>query len=148
MPRISSALATRAGRSLQALLDEGVVVYGQDETGDLLAIQETLVIEYVGRLNPVSMSELATACGVLPNTMTGIVDRLVQRKLLERRSAEKDRRIVMVALTDDGRLQLEKNRCFLDDFSRLLLGRLEEADRETLILLLEKIVSPTFDRGK
>jgi len=140
-------LVRRAGASLQSLLDEGVVVYGQDKTGDLLPIQDALVIEYVGRLSPLSMSELATACGVLPNTMTGIVDRLVQRGLVIRDRAEKDRRIVTVALTPAGHGQLVRNRGFLDEFSRSLLSRLAENERETIVFLMEKMVSPTFFRG-
>jgi MarR family transcriptional regulator, organic hydroperoxide resistance regulator len=51
---------------------------------------------------PVPMSELAEALHCDNSNVTGIVDRLEDRGLVERRSATHDRRVKMLAVTDRG----------------------------------------------
>ena len=52
---------------------------------------------------PRAMGELAQRMHCDNSNITGIVDRLTERGLVERRAAEGDRRIKLVALTDAGR---------------------------------------------
>jgi DNA-binding MarR family transcriptional regulator len=52
---------------------------------------------------PKPMSELALALRCDNSNVTGIVDRLEYRGLVERRPAEHDRRVKLLALTDEGR---------------------------------------------
>jgi DNA-binding MarR family transcriptional regulator len=51
---------------------------------------------------PVPMSELAEALHCDNSNVTGIVDRLEDRGLVERRSATHDRRVKMLAVTERG----------------------------------------------
>jgi DNA-binding MarR family transcriptional regulator len=51
---------------------------------------------------PVPMSDLATALHCDNSNVTGIVDRLEDRGLVERRPAERDRRVKMLVLTPQG----------------------------------------------
>src|SRR4051812_43631836 len=53
--------------------------------------------------HPLAMSELAAIRGCDNSNVTGIVDRLEYRGLVERRPAEHDRRVKLLALTDEGR---------------------------------------------
>src|SRR3954467_21142 len=62
---------------------------------------------------PVPMSELAEALHCDNSNVTGIVDRLEDRGLVERRSATHDRRVKMLAVTEkgaDGRERLAARR--------------------------------------
>jgi DNA-binding MarR family transcriptional regulator len=52
---------------------------------------------------PVAMSELAGILGCDNSNVTGIVDRLEYRGLVERRPAEHDRRVKLLALTEQGK---------------------------------------------
>src|SRR3954466_8364067 len=52
---------------------------------------------------PVARSDLAGIPGCDNSNVTGIVDRLEYRGLVERRPAEHDRRVKLLALTDEGR---------------------------------------------
>ncbi|MDP8223655.1 MAG: MarR family winged helix-turn-helix transcriptional regulator [Candidatus Lernaella stagnicola] len=142
MTPANESLSERTRACLQLLVDEGFINWGRDRQNVVLPIQEAATVEVVGRLGPISMSELAVTSGMLPNTMTGIVDRLVQRGYLLRERAERDRRIVMVGLTKVGFEQLEKHKGFLLDFSKTLLERLAPKERDTLVPLLEKIAAP------
>jgi MarR family transcriptional regulator, organic hydroperoxide resistance regulator len=51
---------------------------------------------------PVPMSEVAKSLACDPSNVTGIIDRLEERGLVERRDAPKDRRVRMLALTPAG----------------------------------------------
>ncbi len=50
-----------------------------------------------------TVSQLATAIGSRPSTMTGVLDRLEQRGLIGRTASSEDRRAVSIALTAGGR---------------------------------------------
>ena len=52
---------------------------------------------------PRPMGELAQQMHCDNSNITGIVDRLSERGLVERRAAEGDRRVKLIALTDEGR---------------------------------------------
>jgi len=52
---------------------------------------------------PKPMGELARHMHCDNSNITGIVDRLSERGLVERRAAEGDRRVKLIALTDSGR---------------------------------------------
>ena len=66
--------------------------------------------------------ELAEEVSVSPPTITGITDRLVKQRLVERREDPRDRRIVVLCLTDEGRkLTLE-----IAEKSRSYLGKVFE----------------------
>ncbi|MCP3139226.1 MarR family winged helix-turn-helix transcriptional regulator [Pyxidicoccus xibeiensis] len=51
---------------------------------------------------PLAMSTLAGYLSCDASNVTGLVDRLEARKLVERRSSEQDRRVKMLVLTEDG----------------------------------------------
>jgi DNA-binding MarR family transcriptional regulator len=54
------------------------------------------------------MSSLSQLLGASVSTMTGIVDRLSERGLIERGSDQEDRRIVLVHLSEKGREQISQ----------------------------------------
>jgi DNA-binding MarR family transcriptional regulator len=71
---------------------------------------------------PESMGRLAEALDVSVASMTGIVDRMEKRGLVERRHEEKDRRVVLVYPTEAGRDIFRE----MDERRRIGLGRLLE----------------------
>lgn len=87
-------------------------------------------------LNPSSLAQLL---GVTRATMTGLLDGLEIKGLIERRTQKEDRRKVGVILTDDGRRILDN---ILPEYYRYfakLTTYLDEGERQTLISLLKKI---------
>ena len=57
---------------------------------------------------PKPMGELAHAMHCDNSNITGIVDRLTERGLVERRAVEGDRRVKLVALTEEGQAMREE----------------------------------------
>ena len=56
----------------------------------------------------IRMSQLSQMLGTNLSTMTGIVDRLVERGLVERGADPEDRRIVLVQLAEQGRREISR----------------------------------------
>jgi len=123
---------------LQAILDEALRFRGQNE----LPPHEAIVVDMIGKYPRITMSELAKACSTLPNTLTGVIDRLVRRGFVRRRRDERDRRIVNVELTDLGKEAVEMTQEFLRGYAEMLLNRLAEDERDELIHLLQRITEP------
>jgi DNA-binding MarR family transcriptional regulator len=67
-----------------------------------LSIVQLHVLTILEAAGPVPMGKLADALDVSVASATGIVDRMEQRGLVERRGDESDRRVVLVQPTDAG----------------------------------------------
>lgn len=65
--------------------------------------QVRVLFELVEEEGERSAGELAEALSVAPPTITGLTDRLVKQNLVQRREDPRDRRVVRLALTDEGR---------------------------------------------
>jgi DNA-binding MarR family transcriptional regulator len=64
---------------------------------------QRFVLRLLGRFPGMTAGQLADALGVHPSTITGIVKRLQQRRLVVRRVDPRDRRRSFLALTETGR---------------------------------------------
>jgi DNA-binding MarR family transcriptional regulator len=90
-------------------------------------------------LEPLPMRRLAQKLRCEPSNVTGIVDRLESRGLVERRPDPGDRRVKLAAATDEGRRVAGSLRDSLD-FAREPLAGLSAAEREVLRDLLRRMV--------
>jgi DNA-binding MarR family transcriptional regulator len=89
---------------------------------------------------PISMRELAERLKSDPSNVTGLIDRLEARGLVERRPDPNDRRIKGLALTSAGAMMRERL------FARLYLAppavaELSESDQRSLHDVLQRILS-------
>ena len=64
---------------------------------------EFFALNLLGRKGKISMTELAEECALALSSMTGVVDRLVQKGCVRRAWDEQDRRKVYVALDKKGK---------------------------------------------
>jgi DNA-binding MarR family transcriptional regulator len=94
---------------------------------------------------PCTMTELAEAAMQVPATMTGIVDRLEQRSLVERQRDPADRRSVLVTITDSGKELLaviaSAKRTRLEQFLETLPGNQRQELLTLLRAFLESLAS-------
>ena len=67
-----------------------------------LAPRQAHLLRMMEAGNPLPMSKVACALRCDPSNVTGIVDRLEERGLIERRSDPGDRRVKMLVLTPEG----------------------------------------------
>jgi DNA-binding MarR family transcriptional regulator len=90
-------------------------------------------------LEPLPMRRLAQKLRCEPSNVTGIVDRLESRGLVERRPDPKDRRVKLAAATAEGRRVARGLRESLD-FAREPLAGLSTQERESLRDLLRRML--------
>ena len=105
-----------------------------------LTLRELKVIVFLGQKSPCIMREIADYMGLAVSTLTGIMDRLVQKGLVVRERPEEDRRIVKVELTVIGR---EAERWHFGEhmqISRGILNSLNERDQKALLVLMHKVI--------
>ncbi|MFD6551033.1 MarR family winged helix-turn-helix transcriptional regulator [Streptomyces sp. NPDC058398] len=89
------------------------------------------------RRGPAAMRALATILTCDASNMTGIIDRLEKRGLVQREPSPTDRRVKNVVLTAEGERVIDVIRAKMDT-TRAGLNRLSEDERDTLYTLLER----------
>lgn len=89
----------------------------------------------------VKMSDLAEATQQSAASLTGVVDRLAEKQLVDRRRHDSDRRQVMVLVTMRGRELIAEIKQARRDQMQAALAHLADAETEMLILLLDRVLS-------
>jgi len=84
-------------------------------------------------------SEIARILHLSPPSVSHLLGDLEERGWIHRRPDPRDRRRLVPELTPEGRRLLEEARRCLEAASARLLGRLDPAERRSLLLLLSKL---------
>ena len=87
---------------------------------------------------PMLMRKLSDAMLVTPANVTGIVDRLEEKKLVRRTPGEGDRRATIIEITPEGKSLYEKVAKKKDDMVQKALATFTKDELLTLNSLLEK----------
>ena len=102
--------------------------------GGALSLVHVNVLAVLDIDGPMPMGGLAEALDVSQASATGIVDRMEQRGLVERRRIDDDRRVVRVALTDEGRRLIAGMAAERREHLAAMLETLTDAELEGLLL--------------
>ena len=95
-----------------------------------------------GEGKPLPILEIASRTITVVPGITGLIDRLEQAGFVNRLRCEKDRRVIYVALTDQGMTTLAALDEPLVALHRKLMGHLSHGELKELIRLLEKVREP------
>jgi len=74
-------------------------------------------------------------------TITGVVDRLVQKGLMVRRASSRDRRVRELQVTDDGRRTLRRITPAVEAAQRIMMRGLTEREAQEFMRLLRKAIA-------
>lgn len=105
-----------------------------------LSPPQVMALKALDPERPVPMSELACALHCDNSNVTGIVDRLEDRGLVERRSAPHDRRVKMLAVTPRGTEIREQLRERLQE-APPALARLSDDDQRALCEIMRRALA-------
>jgi len=100
---------------------------------------ELLTLTIVSNQKELIMSQLAGNLGVSMSTATGIIDKLLEKRLVKRERNHMDRRVVKVKLTAKGEKTAKSFQKQKKQIIRQVLDSLSTEEQENLISILEKI---------
>ncbi|MGD0766326.1 MAG: MarR family transcriptional regulator [Dehalococcoidia bacterium] len=88
----------------------------------------------------ISVGQVAQELRITPASVTGLIDRLVLRALVEREHDPDDHRVVRVALTADGRGLIEELELAASAYLARIFRRMDEASVNRLVDSLQAFV--------
>ena len=89
----------------------------------------------------ITMSQLARRLDISESAATDVADRLVRQGLAERKADLRDRRVVVLALSEDGRRIIGRIERQRRKMAESILGALSDAQLEELLRLIEVMVA-------
>lgn len=107
--------------------------------GSTVSITEIHIIEKIGAMEPVRMSELAKSIGITLATLTVACDKLEAKGLVSRARSHTDRRVVNITLTPKGRAAYEHHKAFHERMIASVLDTLSPEQTAVLVQSLEKL---------
>lgn len=126
-----------AGRLTESIIARVATASGLRNRGDYE------ILALIRRTEPdlLTLVEIADRLRTSPSGMTGKIDRLEGQGFIQRRSYARDRRVLLVALTDLGRSTIEEAFDVSTALYDRLLVDLSDQEKGTLDDLLAKVVS-------
>jgi DNA-binding MarR family transcriptional regulator len=110
------------------------------------------LLRLLNRAGPLSMSELASQLGITTSSATTACKRLEKAGLLSRERQSGDERVVMVSLTEQGRVQIDAWRQRKRSALTELLSVLDEHEQQELQRIVGRVLQAAgvhdFDEGK
>jgi DNA-binding MarR family transcriptional regulator len=117
-----------------------------EETSSLLdydiTLQQMRAFAFVLARGQTPINKVADALGIRPNVATGIIQRLVDRRLIERREDPGDRRVRLLTVTDQGLALIDELSGIVLARGRKLLDRLSDQQLQQLEDILTAMESP------
>jgi DNA-binding MarR family transcriptional regulator len=104
-----------------------------------LTAPQLATLNTVFRLQPVTVGDIAREIHLGKATVTGILNRLEKRRLIQRARGDQDRRSVVVSLTPEGQQTLSAAPSLLQDEFQHELDKLKEWERTQILATLQRI---------
>jgi len=108
-------------------------------TASGLSLARTKVLRHLAATGPVRPGALASVCGVVPHSITDIVDGLERDGLAERQPDPADRRAKLIRLTGKGAAALTTAAATREHLLNTLFGALDAAEQQNLLDLLDRL---------
>lgn len=97
------------------------------------------IMEAIGLEDPKNMSTVAKTLSVTVGTLTIAINALVKKGYVHRVRSEKDRRVVLISLTEKGRKAYRHHEKFHDDMIKAVLKDLSEEETRILVHALTNL---------
>jgi DNA-binding MarR family transcriptional regulator len=131
-------LQPRMRQRFEAVLPRGLCATVSTELGGVTQHQLE-VLRTLARRGRVTMHELAALLAVGPSSATQLVDRLINRELVERHTDPADRRLVWIVATPKAELLTSRFGELKREVTRALASGLTDAELATFVALLAKL---------
>ena len=123
----------RAARVLARRFDEALRPFG-------LTNGQFSLLNALNRPRPASMAQVASLLGADRTTLTRSIDSLITDGLVAREASARDRRIVVIKLTDAGRVLLERIRGEIRPLNQEVCAQLTTEEQAAMTRYLQKML--------
>jgi len=110
-----------------------------------ISVTDMHIIEAIGYDTSRSMSSVAKDLDVTVGTLTIAINSLVKKAYVKRIRSSKDRRVVLISLTEKGHKAFKHHENFHEKMIKEIADNLEEQEYEVLVKSL-KHITEFFDR--
>ncbi|MCK9614699.1 MAG: MarR family transcriptional regulator [Candidatus Omnitrophica bacterium] len=97
-----------------------------------ITFSEYKVLSFLSNVPSAEMSRIKNNLNITGAFATNIVDKLVKNKLVIRQRSEDDRRKIIIAITDNGRLCLKRLTEHKEKLFNKLFGSLQEKEKKAM----------------
>jgi len=104
-----------------------------------LSLAEMHTLTAIGPYEARTMSQTAQTLGITTGTLTVSIDRLVKKGYVDRRRDDRDKRIVRISLTREGKLACRMHSKFHRVLAKRILEPYGDEDRDKLLTLVKDI---------
>ncbi|KJS84743.1 MAG: hypothetical protein JM58_10510 [Peptococcaceae bacterium BICA1-8] len=101
---------------------------------------EIFAMLFLDKRKEITMTELVEYINSPMSTATGIVDRLVKSRYVQRDRSEKDRRIVILRLTEDGTKLVKSLKGMISEYINMIVDDLTEEEKQFMMGIILKVV--------
>lgn len=110
--------------------------------------RSTAIILMLGKEKTMKMSDVAERFAFSPSSATILVDRMVKQRLVKRVPQEDDRRIILIALDEEGQRVFKRLSTDLSSSIDKLLSPLTDEEKAEFVGLFLKIVAGLKKKSK
>ena len=149
----ASTIRSSVGECAQEILDGVPLVFRviraelRKHGAKEMTVPQFRTLAFVGRNEDASLSEVGDHIGLTLPTMSALVDGLVARGLVNRRTDSEDRRRMTLNLTESGRARLQSARTATMTYLEEKLRQLPASDRATITLAM-RMLKDLFAGGR
>ena len=104
-----------------------------------ITTEQFTILQFIHQAKSTTTTQIAQSLGVGKSAITAVVNRLVNKELLERNRSETDRRIVAISLTDQGRAVVAETEAEIHRFIADKLGHFNPKEIEGFLIAIEKL---------
>ncbi|MCF8017755.1 MAG: MarR family transcriptional regulator [Vallitaleaceae bacterium] len=104
-----------------------------------ISLNDMHVIEMIGLSQKKNMSSIAKSLEVTVGTLTIAINNLVKKGYVKRMRSAKDRRVVLVSLTEKGMYAYKHHEVFHDEMIKAIMKRLEGEQLDVLVKALNSV---------
>jgi len=108
-----------------------------------LSTNEKVVLQILDK-EAISMKDISQRTGLALSTLTNVIDKMEEKKLVRRRHSRQDRRMVKIELAATGRRIQTRFNKLIKVISSTLLDILSKEDRHNFVTALQRISQVTF----
>lgn len=104
-----------------------------------ISINEKIILQILDD-SPIPIKEISLRTGLAVSTLTHVIDKMENKKLIRRKNSPEDRRVINIELAEAGKALKSDFNQLIRKISAVLLEVLSETDRDNFISSLEATI--------